>query len=716
MSQNHRLLRPFVVLVVVVTALIGVTPASAETESRWDGELTVADAVSLSDVPANRWGLTTLDRGSEFFQYYSHAFAITQIGDRLYVGGKFRDVTNGSRTESQPFLAAFDVDTGQWIESFRPSIDWSVFALVPSPNGDRLFVGGEFTTAGGPNTAAFAALDPTTGRIDPTFDVRVTREWSDDAPRIHAMDIQGDWLYLGGAFSHVTGNGERIQSSRAARVSLSTGRPDRAWRPNVAGGSIWEIEASARGDRVYLGGTHLMTQGQVTKGFSVVDAATGQLVPGIPLDYGVTNHTHRGGVEGYVFVATIVEVGDRVFTGGQKHNLVFAERDDMGVLRTHQTNRWTARWGGGDMQAMALAGDVLFVSCHCWGLVHELGTDYYRDARGVLAFDARTGDHLEGYAPEMGGVDGPWALHVADDDCLWIGSDITRSGGVRTNGLIRHCPADGPRTPADRPAPAGPPAVPPAPAPAGPPAVPSGLTAAADNGAAALSWDAVAGARSYLVYRNGAYIGWTTDTSYRDAGVPAGPVQYRLRATNADGRSDRTEPVTVVVQDLAPLTAPTDVVASANGADAVVTWTEVPAARSYLVYRNGAYIGWSASPTLRDVQPPNGTLSYRVRAVNGGDRSPRSEPAELTLRPAGPPAVPTGLTATVDGGEVTLGWTGGEDVRSYLIYRDGGYVGWTAGPSFVDTGVPAGDRVYEIRATNRHGRSDKSAPVSATVR
>lgn len=616
------------VLATLVSLLaVPAAPAAAETDSRWDGELTVAEAADLSDVPANSWGLDNIDPGSEFFQYYSHALAITQIGDRLYVGGKFQDVTNGWQTESQPFLAAFDVDTGDWIESFRPSIDWSVFALIPSPGGGRLFVGGEFSSAGQPGTAAFVALDPITGQVDPTFDVQVTREWSDFEPRVHAMDIQGDWLYLGGTFSHVTGNDVRVQSSRAARISLTTGEPDNDWKPGVAGGTIWEIEASQRGDRVYLGGTHLITGGEITKGFSVVDTTTGALVPGIPLDYGITNHPQRGGVEGYVFVATIVEVGDRVFTGGQKHNLVFAEREDLTVLRTHQTNRWTAEFGGGDFQAIAVAGDVLFASCHCWGLVSEIGSNEYRDARGVLAFDVRTGDHIEGYAPEMGGADGPWALHVADDDCLWIGSDITVSGGERARGLIRHCPSGGPRTPANRIAPEAPPA-PPVDA---PPAVPAGLQAVANGGDAVLNWDATDNARNYLIYRNGSYIGWTPDTTFRDAGAPDGALDYSIRAVNDHGRSDRTSAVSLTVAVGLPPETPNGVAALVAGATVELQWTAVDGARSYLVYRNGAYTGWTYNQSFTDSDVPAGAWTYEVRATNMHGRSDKSEPVAVTV-------------------------------------------------------------------------------------
>ncbi len=620
MAQNHP--SPWIIGRVAVASLLilllGAVPVGAETQSRWDGEISTADAANLSDVPANQWGLANIDPGSEFFQYYSHALAITQIGDRLYVGGKFQDVTNGRRTESQPYLAAFDVDTGAWIESFAPDIDWSVFALAPSPGGDRLFVGGEFTTAGKAGTAAFVALDPTTGQVDESFDIQVTREWSDLAPRVHAMDVHEDWLYIGGAFSHVTGTNVRLQSSRVARISLSTGQPDVNWKPYVSGGSIWEIEASTRGDRVYLGGTHLLTQGEVTKGFSVVDTTTAQLVPGIPLDYGVTNHTHRGGIEGYVFVAAIVEVGNRVFTGGQKHNLVFAKRGNMTVLRTHQTNKWTADFGGGDFQAIAVAGDVLFASCHCWGLVHELGTDYYRPARGVLAFDVNSGDHLEDYAPEMTGADGPWALHVADDDCLWIGSDIARSGGVRTNGLIRHCPSDGPRTPVNRPLPTDVPVAP------QPPVTPTGLSVAAQGGDAVLSWDPVAGAASYILYRNGTYIGWTASTTFSDTAAPAGSLSYQLRAVNNIGRSDKTDGVAITVQAGTAPATPARLRATVDGDTVTLRWRAVDGARSYLIYRNGAYVGWTSTNSAERIGVSAGDHRYEIRATNEHGRSDKT--------------------------------------------------------------------------------------------
>ena len=95
---------------------------------------------------------------------YVHTFA--QIGNTLYMGGKFLQVQHGigGPTFTQSYLAAFDVNTGEWIPTFNPVIDAPVWKIMASPDGTKLFVGGEFTNVNGvANTTALAALDPATG-------------------------------------------------------------------------------------------------------------------------------------------------------------------------------------------------------------------------------------------------------------------------------------------------------------------------------------------------------------------------------------------------------------------------------------------------------------------------------------------------------------------------------------------------------------------------
>ncbi|MFE4392905.1 MULTISPECIES: extracellular catalytic domain type 1 short-chain-length polyhydroxyalkanoate depolymerase [Streptomycetaceae] len=65
---------------------------------------------------------------------------------------------------------------------------------------------------------------------------------------------------------------------------------------------------------------------------------------------------------------------------------------------------------------------------------------------------------------------------------------------------------------------------------------PTGLTASATAGSIALGWQAVSGASSYQVFRNGGQVGTTTGTTFTDTGLAAGTTYgYTVAAVDGSG-------------------------------------------------------------------------------------------------------------------------------------------------------------------------------------
>src|SRR5699024_5655917 len=91
------------------------------------------------------WGVTGLGAAGGGIQN-TEVSAFAESDGRVYVGGNFRYVqrtASGGDRVDQPYLAAFDVETGALISSFRPTFDNQVKTLAVLPNG-RLAVGGNF--------------------------------------------------------------------------------------------------------------------------------------------------------------------------------------------------------------------------------------------------------------------------------------------------------------------------------------------------------------------------------------------------------------------------------------------------------------------------------------------------------------------------------------------------------------------------------------------
>lgn len=637
---------------VVVAALASLlalsTAAAGPVGDPQQGEL-AGTSHSYTYQPDNDWGVTGYDPGSENFQYDSLVLALVQLGDRIYAGGKFTQVTNGTQTADQGYLAAFDANTGAWISEFRPQIDWSVFSLAVSPDGEQLFVGGEFTSAGAPGTAAFAVLDPATGEPDTSFGLDVTYEWASTAPRVHDLEVSNGWLYLGGEFTHLRNGSATAQTERLGRVSLSTGLPDTTWRPKVSGGTVWEVEVAPSSGRVYAGGLFQTVRGQQSPIFAVIDDTSAQLVPGLNRDFGLDNFAHPT----YPFVAVIEQVGDKLWVGGQGHYLRMVDVDDLTVRRSYQTNRFGRNdGGGGDYQGAYVAGDVLFAICHCWGWMREPGTNplYERPVDAVQAFDVATGDHLEWYAPDMRGDDGGWALHMAPDKCLWIGGDINRSGNVPSYGLVRHCPTGGPQTPGG---------VPP-------------LTCVVDtltDGRVALRWSD-ANANGYDIIENGSRR-WTRRFSEIDTS-PSATYQVQAWGGPQAGTTTTCEP---------PQVNPggggfTCTVTNNPNGSVTVSWSDL-AANGYDLSQDGAAATWHTSTSFTDFTP--GT-DYAITAWGNGV----SGTATSCTNPN--PGGGGGFSCTVTNnanGSVTVSW---QDIgaNGYDVAEDGGAPRWVTATTTTD--------------------------------
>ncbi len=288
------------------------------------------------------------------------------------------------------------------------------------------------------------------------------------------------------------------------------------------------------------------------------------------------------------------------------------------------------------------------------------------------------------------------------------------------------------------------------------PTVPGGVTGSYDGGAQ-VSWTAstdntaVAG---YRVYRGttagftpsaGTLRGTVTTTSFSEPLTAPGTHYYKVVAFDAAGNeSDASEAAAVEVPDTTAPTAPTNVVATQDGADVDLTWTastDNVAVTGYAVHR-GTSAGFTptegnrlaaavTSTSYTDDDVEVGTWFYKVVAFDAaGNESAASSAAsvEVVTPDITAPTVPEGLSAELDGANVDLDWEASTDavgVTGYSVYR-GTSAGFTAnaasriadvaGTSYTDEGRPAGTWFYKVTARDAAGNvSAATAAVSVTI-
>ena len=222
----------------------------------------------------------------------------------------------------------------------------------------------------------------------------------------------------------------------------------------------------------------------------------------------------------------------------------------------------------------------------------------------------------------------------------------------------------------------------------GPPARPSGLTATPGPGKATLSWAAGTDGGGVAIDRweyrqragSGNYGSWvqiSTDpaTVQHEVGslTPGTLYTFQVRALNArgDGQSATASATPTVV----PPAQPTGLTATAGAGQVTLMWAagtnsgSAPIDRWQYRQKEGtsAYGGWmqiSTAPATTQHLVTSllaSTLyTFQVRAGNTGGAAFGPESAEVSATPTlGPPAQPTGLTATPGNALVTLRWDAG---------------------------------------------------------
>ena len=279
--------------------------------------------------------------------------AIAELNGIVYVGGWFTGIKADFFTTAetgQPYLAAFDAETGEPVTSFTPSLDGPVRAITPSADGTRLFVGGGFTSVNGDVTArGVAALDPLSGAVQTDWRSTLTYEWAAPDAEVRSIQLSADHLYVGGRFSHATSHtpNTRTRLDRIARLDLDDGRADPSWTPRATGGDVNDLELSADGTRLYaVGAFTAINQSSIAGGFAVVDLVSGALVPDV----------HQGGLFSFEEYIAVEADATHVFITGTLNRL---EARHAATLEID-----TYFKGDGDGQELLLTQDHLYWGGH----------------------------------------------------------------------------------------------------------------------------------------------------------------------------------------------------------------------------------------------------------------------------------------------------------------------------------------------------------------
>jgi PKD repeat protein len=206
-------------------------------------------------------------------QHDGVAWQAAVIGNTVYVAGNFNNArpfgaAAGMQQVPRRNILAFDMTTGQLITSFAPVLNAQALSIAASPDGSRIYVGGDFTSVNGVQRWRVAALDPLTGSLISSFAPKM-------GASVRAIAVKGGTVWMGGTFTAVGS----VPRSRLAAVTAADGAL-LPWAPN-AGGRVNALTISPDGARVVAGGAFTTLNGSNRPGYGLgmVDAVTGASLP-----------------------------------------------------------------------------------------------------------------------------------------------------------------------------------------------------------------------------------------------------------------------------------------------------------------------------------------------------------------------------------------------------------------------------------------------------
>ncbi len=370
------------------------------------------------------------------------ALAVAQLGDTMYVGGKFDAVQNAapdSSTVVRQHLVAFGAGDGAISGSFAPVLDGPVYALLAV--GDSVYVGGSFDTVNGVDRPAVAKLDAQTGALDPDFDVNGV-----SSSRVSEIRLVNGRLILGGTFRR-----------NLMAVNLDTGRNTGYIDVPIDGKlplsrsktEVYRFAVNPAGTRLVGVGNFTTVAGQNRKRVFMLNldpagaSLSGWYYP--PLDKKCLSNTptRQAYVDdvdfspngdwfvlvstGYV-PATTAEIGTAVCDAAAR----FETSNLSPVAPT-----WINYTGGDTLHSVAVTGAAVYVQGHNRWLDNPYGRDSAGPGavvrRGIGAIHPVTGQALPWNPPKparQGGQD-----FLATTDGLWVMSDSEKFKGEYHRGI-----------------------------------------------------------------------------------------------------------------------------------------------------------------------------------------------------------------------------------------------------------------------------------------
>ena len=390
------------------------------------------------------------------------AYSIVQVGSQIIVGGSFTSVRDQSG-DTTPFtrnhVVAFDATTGKINRDFNPAPNGTVYKVQQVEGQNAVYIGGNFTSAGGAAHRDLFKYDFDNSRIDPSF----APPTIDGAVR--DLEVVGNHLFVSGKFTHLGGTAQRALGT----LNATTGKYDSFFtsilagkhRPDAAGDvtDVLQMSSNPQNTQLTAVGNFTSVDGQVRSQIATFDigGATATLSPWFTnlFTQGCSSKfdTYMSDVEyspdgSYFIVSTTGAYGGSASNGGTSGCDVVARWETGGTTGPTPAT-WTAYTGGDTTWNIEVTDNVIYAGGHQrWQNNPTRGDEAGQGAvarTGIAALNPLNGMPYSWNPTRTRGVGIQDML--ATPQGLWVGSDTDRIGkGYEFHSEIALMPLAGGKT------------------------------------------------------------------------------------------------------------------------------------------------------------------------------------------------------------------------------------------------------------------------------
>jgi hypothetical protein len=228
-------------------------------------------AARADTAPVNALPATVSADALPTVQVNGVVWAQVTVGNTVYATGSFTSArpagsVAGVNETARKNILAYDITTGKLITTFSHSMNAQGMVVSASPDGSRIYVGGDFTSVDGLARGHIAAFATATGALVTTFAPSANA-------RVAAIAATSTTVYAGGSFTAVGAT----TRTRLAAFNVPNGALLN-WAPRADDNTVTAMVLSPLG-KVIVGGRFSTLNSVSALGLGALDPVSGATLP-----------------------------------------------------------------------------------------------------------------------------------------------------------------------------------------------------------------------------------------------------------------------------------------------------------------------------------------------------------------------------------------------------------------------------------------------------